>query len=1124
MLTLYHSNQMDLLKSLVVALIEREPLQDPFAEELILVQSPGMAQWLKIELAQALGISANIRFPLPASFIWEMFVNCLDDVPRQSAFNKEAMGWKLMNLLPSLLGESAFAPLAQYLDADGQHFKRYQLCHKIADIFDQYLVYRPEWVLDWEQGGDTHSEAHPWQPVLWRSLMQDTLDKGQSDYHRANLFQRFIDKLSQRDCSDKLPSRIFVFGISALPPKYMEALLALGQQTQVHLMFNNPCQQYWGDIIDEKWLAKLAIRQRQTLDKALSVSGEKALAVPAKDAFNADGILTSGNPLLASMGKLGRDNFSLMTQLVEAGAQEIDAFVEPEPQHLLACIQRDILCLQDPASAATDKAALAHSQHKTGMNGEDNSVQFHLCHSPMREVEVLHDRLLAMFEADPDLNPKDVVVMMPDVNTYNPYIQAVFASAPMSRFIPFAIADRAAATENPVLLSFLHLISLNQSRLGVSQMLSLLEVPAVMARFDIDEQEFALAREWIQEAGVRWGLDLGYASHFDLPPMAQHTWWFGLKRMLMGYACSDDRVREDILPLTQVEGMQAVVVGKLADFVDALEWALETLSGAHSVDEWNLRINALLARFYAPGEETDYSLQLIRDTLTRLSEQISQSGYGAELSQEIVADYLKNHLEDARSSQRFLAGQVNFCTLMPMRAIPFKVICLLGMNDGVYPRSIAAMGFDLMSDDPRRGDRSRRDDDRYLFLEALLAAQHTLYISYLGWNIKDNSDKVPSVLVSELQEYIAAAYCLEQDLALPSRESGQALLSHLSLHHSLQPFSAANFIAEQPASFAEEWLPSLTPVSARAFNQPLTQPPEQQDTLELAELLGFWRAPCRYFFQRRLKVYFNPIEAPLDDDEPFMLDGLTQFRLKQQMLEAQIHGDVQAFKRKLANSGVLPGANFAELSLHRLEQDTQALAERVRPALSPQHQDIEVDIQVGEVRLQGWLLKCYHGALVRYRPGGFNARALLQIWLEFLCYCLSVAEPKEARLYSEKQDYVLAPLSREQAMRCLQPFVEGFAEGQMSPLGFFPDTAWTWLQHAADKGCVSLDEKTLNKATDKAKARFVGASGPYGLEGEGQDVYVNRVYPEWDATLFDALKQHAVTLLFPLLNNLEEAS
>lgn len=307
MFTVYHSNQLDLLKTLTSALIARDPLADPFQQEVVLVQSPGMAQWLQMQLAEQFGIAANVAFPLPATFIWDMFTRVLPDIPKESAFSKDAMTWKLMWLLPEMLTQPAFAPLQHYLTDDGDKRKIHQLAGRVADLFDQYLVYRPQWLESWQRGEriDGLAEPQQWQAPLWARLVEYTQELGQPEWHRANLYSRFIHALEQaKTCPPGLPPRVFICGISALPPVYLEALQALGRHIDIHLMFTNPCRYYWGDIQDYAFLARLQSRKRRHYHQAR----EQGLFREPDDAarlFDAEGQQQLSNPLLASWEQAG---------------------------------------------------------------------------------------------------------------------------------------------------------------------------------------------------------------------------------------------------------------------------------------------------------------------------------------------------------------------------------------------------------------------------------------------------------------------------------------------------------------------------------------------------------------------------------------------------------------------------------------------------------------------------------------------------------------------------------------------------------------------------------------------------------------------------------------------------
>ncbi|SUB15249.1 Exodeoxyribonuclease V gamma chain [Pantoea agglomerans] len=757
----------------------------------------------------------------------------------------------------------------------------------MADLFDQYLVYRADWLNSWERGETIEGlgEAQRWQAALWRDLVSYTQALRQPEWHRANLYARFIQTLDQaKSTPENLPKRVFICGISALPPVYLQALQALGRHIDIHLLFTNPCRDYWGDIQDYAFLAKLQSRQRRRHgadeSRGLFRDAEQAPAL-----FNDAGEQQLTNPLLASWGKLGRDNLFLLSQM--ESNDDIDAFVDVEPDNLLHCMQHDLLNLQDNAIIGLNAAELAHSDQKRCLDPEDRSIAVQVCHSAQREVEVLQDHLLAMMEADPTLKARDIIVMVADIDAYAPFIQAVFANAPADRYLPFAISDRRASQAHPAIVAFLHLLALPDSRFVSEDVLALLDVPALASHFAIDESGLRLLRRWVSESGVRWGLDDASVEALSLPVTGQHTWRFGLQRMLLGYAMeSHNGDWEGILPYDESGGLVGELAGHLAELLSRLNHWRQLLAEPRPLAAWLPMCRELLNAFFRPDAETEAALLLVEEQWQQLIEYGMDARFEEAIPVALLRDDLRSRLDQQRISQRFLAGQINFCTLMPMRSIPFQLVCLLGMNDGVYPRTLAPLGFDLMQQQSRKGDRSRRDDDRYLFLEAMISAQQQLYISYIGRAIQDNTERYPSVLVTELLDYIGQSFYLDGDGHLELDESAERVRMHLQHLHSRMPFAAENF---QPAarlqSFAREWLPA-----ARGAGQPqpdFVQPLEAPliDALTLEAFLRFWRHPVRAWFHQRLGVSFWLEENELPDSEPFALDNLERYQINAAVAE-----------------------------------------------------------------------------------------------------------------------------------------------------------------------------------------------------------------------------------------------
>ncbi|HAP2543404.1 TPA: exodeoxyribonuclease V subunit gamma [Escherichia coli] len=1116
MLRVYHSNRLDVLEALMEFIVERERLDDPFEPEMILVQSTGMAQWLQMTLSQKFGIAANIDFPLPASFIWDMFVRVLPEIPKESAFNKQSMSWKLMTLLPQLLEREDFTLLRHYLTDDSDKRKLFQLSSKAADLFDQYLVYRPDWLAQWETGHlvEGLGEAQAWQAPLWKALVEYTDELGQPRWHRANLYQRFIETLeSATTCPPGLPSRVFICGISALPPVYLQALQALGKHIEIHLLFTNPCRYYWGDIKDPAYLAKLLTRQRRHSfeDRELSLFRDSE---NAGQLFNSDGEQDVGNPLLASWGKLGRDYIYLLSDL--ESSQELDAFVDVTPDNLLHNIQSDILELENRAVAGVNIEEFSRSDNKRPLDPLDSSITFHVCHSPQREVEVLHDRLLAMLEEDPTLTPRDIIVMVADIDSYSPFIQAVFGSAPADRYLPYAISDRRARQSHPVLEAFISLLSLPDSRFVSEDVLALLDVPVLAARFDITEEGLRYLRQWVNESGIRWGIDDDNVRELELPATGQHTWRFGLTRMLLGYAMESAQGEwQSVLPYDESSGLIAELVGHLASLLMQLNIWRRGLAQERPLEEWLPVCRDMLNAFFLPDAETEAAMTLIEQQWQAIISEGLGAQYGDAVPLSLLRDELALRLDQERISQRFLAGPVNICTLMPMRSIPFKVVCLLGMNDGVYPRQLAPLGFDLMSQKPKRGDRSRRDDDRYLFLEALISAQQKLYISYIGRSIQDNSERFPSVLVQELIDYIGQSHYLPGDEALNCDESEARVKAHLTCHHTRMPFDPQNYQPGNLQSYAREWLPAASQAGKAhsEFVQPL--PFTLPETVPLETLQRFWAHPVRAFFQMRLQVNFRTEDSEIPDTEPFILEGLSRYQINQQLLNVLVEqDDAERLFRRFRAAGDLPYGAFGEIFWETQCQEMQQLADRVIACRQP-GQSMEIDLACNGVQITGWLPQVQPDGLLRWRPSLLSVAQGMQLWLEHLVYCASGGNG-ESRLFLRKDgEWRFPPLAAEQALHYLSQLIEGYREGMSAPLLVLPESGGAWLKtcYDAQNDAMLDDDSTLQKARTKFLQAY---EGNMMVRGEGDDIWYQRLWRQLTPETMEAIVEQSQRFLLPL--------
>ena len=1125
MLHLVQSNKMESLAAVLIGWLQQHKggIEDIFVPDSILVQSPGMAQWLKIEIGEALGVAANLDFPLPSSFIWQLYRQHISDLPEQSAFTKDNMTWKLMGILPDSLKQPEFAAIEQYL-SDDTPLKLYQLCHKIADIYDQYLVYRPEWILAWEEGentlDDTDVSQQPWQPILWRQLVACAAQLQESPFHRANLHQALLSQL-RSGASSSQSKPLFVFGLSAMPVQQLEILGALAEQREVIVFWFNPSQHYWGDIVDTKTMLKSQLKQPD----------EGSEELPGMDDY-----LLVGNPLLASWGKLGRDYQDMLLNL---DIEQHDVFIDSDPANTLEHIQHEVLDLtcrgaSEPLSP-DELLSNGIEYRKIAINRDDNSLQIHACHSKVRELEVLHDQLLHLFAANPQWHPGDVIVMMPDVASYAPVIDGVFGGMQSALAIPYAISDRNVEQESPLLNSFMQLMTLHHSRLALSDVLALCEVPAIQRQFELSAAEFDLLHVWLTKAGVRWGWNGQDKARWGLPQEAQNTWLFGLQRLLSGYAMEGEHLfsgeGQVIAPYGDIEGQQAVALGKFYLFSQHLSRALEFCQNSATIDNKVAGALDFIDTFYlAADDDQGYLLQL-RQSLEQML--THQGQYVEAIEQDIFVAELEQNLTSKGVGQRFLAGYVNFCTLMPMRSVPFKVVCLLGLNDGDYPRQVVPMGFDLMRQSKaRRGDRSRRLDDRYLFLEAILSARSQLYLSYLGYSAKDNSPRSPSILLSELLEYTSQTFCVAGDEPLDVKETEQNWRQHLHTEHALQPFHPRYFSADGKGgttdlSYQQQWLALAKQQASNKgvagqtkdfFARPLAPVAvdEPLDLLELDELTEFFNNPAKAFFNKRWQTRMSGINQGVNDDEPFEFDALERFKLNERLVQ----GQQNHWHSQLMAEGKLPMGNAGALSLQPLEKQSQELAaklagligdhqaKRVEVALSfalPKQGDDPV-VAPDNIVLGGWVDTLFDGNLLLWRPGKVRGNDILRLWLSWLSLCAngSVASNKQAHFVGvgDKQHFIIPALGANEAHQQLALFVNYWLQGQQEIIHFYPKSAWTWLT-----------------STDQAKTLGV-FNGSHFVPGEGAEPHIHRACADL-AEHFSQFTQVSETLLAGLLASQE---
>ncbi len=1078
MFHLYHHHDLRSLADLL-AVLRRRSNAAPLADETVLVPEPGIARWLQGYLATGEGIAAGVEFPVPARYFWRLIHNALPQAPDTTAYTRRRMRWHLYALLPEL---AATTPrLAAYLAGEPSEVHRWQLANRLADLFDGYLIHRGDLLAAWERGEDDADPPADWQAPAWRALVARI---GRPQRHE--LLERFIAACraapgagpgggpgepsgpggqNEFDLS-ALPARLYCFGLGQLPADYLRLLYALARHTDVHFLLPNPCAEYWGDI--ERHRVSLHIDP----DTA-TLPDEERLAV--------------GHPLLAALGRPARDFLRLLysdelTGIHEPDLGEAMAYEPPIRKSLLHRIQAGIIRMEPHID----------SDGGAGRLIGDPSLQIHACHGRLREVQVLHDQILDRMSRDPSLEPRHIVVLLADVAAYAPAIHAVFGGGGEggdAGRIPYSVADCPRVADHPVARTFLTLLELPLSRWTAGEILALAAVPAVMRRFGLDEADLDHLRRWTVAAGVRWGFDGETRRRFDAGGFEQNTWRFGLDRLLLGAVQADDGALTDgVAPWSDLEGGSATAVGKLWWLIETLRDHAEAFTTPTTPETWQDRLHGAVAALFAAGPEDrreEQALAAIRDAVAALGE--AGECLDAELLYwETVRDAVAAELAGPGERQPFLGDGVTFCGLVPLRATPFRMVCLLGMDDGLFPRQERHREINLIHHHPRLGDPSSRDDDRLLFLQSLMAAGDVFYLSYTGQDARSGETVPPSPVVGELLDFIHAHHGSDTDR--------DTFITQFVTHQPMQPFSRHYFEApdDDPAdavtrpetapettrrrlfTFVAEWQPAT-----EALRQPRHAPPPFVDggpfdppepspdpvIVELAELHRFFRHPARYFFQERAQLQLDRTEDEIPDEEPLALDALAAWTLREELFRHAREGEAalptDAPPPLLKARGDLPPPPLDGPAYGRQAMQVNALLpvwsqwQTVDSQLPP----LELDLIVpgvwrrgdgappASVRLVGRIEDPWGGGLRRMRPGSLKMKHRLSAWIDYLA-AVAVGHPGALYLAGVDDKGVLqlrGTIEREDAAGELACLCRLHGEGVRRPLPFLPDLAGKYL-------------------------------------------------------------------------------
>ena len=1048
----YQSSRFESLWMLFCQHLEA-PLGRVLAEQLIVVPAGGWESYFSRALARRQGCWAHYRFRTLGQWVNRQLTQTLG-AQSGGVRDAEALTWAIASRLPALCDDADFVPVKDYLQAEDQADvrRRIELARRIAGLFDQYLVYRPDLIDSWRDADslpDDPMQHAPWQRKLFHSLDAQTPLRTIDER-----ITRFAETLQSGTVT--LPERVQVWMCGSVPPVYLRFLDVVGAHIPIQLYIVSPTFAGWGDRTQQRKLLGRMQHQDTPLRKFCEA---QQLDMP--------------HPLLESWGKLSLERQLLMLPYDSDRWRyhDVPASAEPDKRGtLLESLQHDLRAGGDP-----DPRPLV----------ADTSMRVHSCHSAIREVEVLQDQLRDAFEADPGLQPEQVVVLCPDLDTYGPLIDAVFGRIDPGQggHIPYTVAGRSPRQTRGIIDAYFRILDVLQGRFAASEVVDLLHLAPVQAAAGMDDDQVQTITGWIADSGVRWGVDAAHRVAEELPASDLNTWQFGLDRLLMGYAMppGGGQLVGGVLALDRGSGLAGQSLGCLAAFIDQLQSWREQIRQVRPMSQWQELLGQIADQFLDQRQD-EIGVQRIHDTMGLLRQVAEQHGFDEAVPFSVAANELARMVDQSTGGRAFQLGGITFCEMAAMRSLPFQVVALLGWNDGVFPRVDRPIGFDLIARHPRFGDRSLRLEDKHLALEALLAARCRLLITYQGQNVRDHRLRPPSIVVEELLDVIEQTCSGDQTVRSTRR-------AEIVTRHPLQPFSPRYFDQSHPGLFSYDrgYLQAAQGLLAPPEDiPPFFVAPLAEDAnvveIRVRDLRKLMDAPWELFLAR-LGVRLAEAAEVGSDREPLFLNHLEQWQVGEQWIQRRLSEmERDQLIGRLRRGGQLPAGRLGEKLLQRIVGEAEPVVDAAeRIGVDSAAPSLPVHVKIDDLVVVGRIEGVSSAGLRRATYSKMKISRTLRLWLDHLLVAASLQQAAgDTRIVGRLGKCTtigFKPIAPDAALEHLTHLLQWYLAAVRVPLPLFPapvDRAIEQLHQGKFAGNDDrLDDGFLHEAEDAFQRSFL---------------------------------------------------
>lgn len=1072
MFSVYQSNQLTVLLSKVCQIIQKKPLPNIFEKEIFIHDNKVLFQYLNIFIADKIGISTGFNLYHPNDFIWKLFRKFSYKKDLKNIFTHSIMTWKIMKILKENSSQNFYQ--------NNNSMNNFKFSCLMAQIFEQYLLYRPNWINTWEKNEKIlNIDANEkWQKKLWMEIINQTTKYNKYYCHFSNLFyliQELIKKkIKKKDC----PKRLFIISCFSLNPSYIKIFKKISPYIHIYFLYITPFRQNILHIIKE--------------EKDFLKKKHKEYIF--------------GDSLIKLWGKYEKIYSLYIIQSKKT--KIITCFKKNRNINLLNNIKNDFFLENRLNTNKTKKKYFILT---------DNSISIHICFNKKHEIEILYEKLLTFFLEHPNIKAKDVVVTSFSIDSYIPYINSVFKSLSKKEQIPFFISKKFSKKTEIMLSSFNTILNLSNNRFKNEEILALLDIPEIAKNFDISEEEINILYNWIEETNIRWAIDEKHKDYLSFPKIHQNTWLYGIEKLLLSYAMNNtENIWNNVLSCSLINGSRTELLEKLIIFIKKLEKWQKKLSKTQNLIYWRSLSKLIINDFFHINAKTEESIQIIQKNWIEMIDDGLLSNYSYKISIKILQKKFINKYNHT-NNQKFLPDVLNFCHPSAICYIPFKIICIIGADYQSTQSTNNMESVNFLHKYPLIGDVNIYQQYCYLFLQSISCTQEYFYISYVGYSIKDASKTYPSVLVDQLLNYIAIHYCLIGDKNLSLDKNIAKISKQLCTKYKQNYF----YDKKNVNIFKKKLEKTPINIDTKKHNKNVFNKKELKknhfNKINLIDLISFWKNPIRYFVKNTLKIKFNLKQQNINITEPFVVNILDSFKIRNLLLNKIINNqDTRKLFKYYVLSGKLPYKFFGMNFWNKNIKEINSIAKKV---IQNKHdtEEKKICLKIQNYQINGILSEIQSTGLLRWKPSLINYSDRISLWLEHLIYSISTGCGESKIIGYKNQTWSFSPLKSDIAYAYLLEYIEGYIRGIKTPL-FLIKSGACWLDQVYDKSdnCIKDDENIKRKAYKKLLECWIGNNY---IKGEKKDFYINTIIKKLNTNNIKEICKIAKKWLIPILKN-----